>query len=545
MIKNIIIPFIIFGFISCNVNKIISDIPQINLNKKDNNSYSANYLTANYSISKGDAYTASQILEKTKRNPKLLEIKFFSNLVSGQFDNAEKISRKLILNGNHKNIYDLPKYILKIKKNDIEGSLGVLKNQKSFFNLDNLNTLIKFWMKETKRKEEIIPNQLFKKDSLYKLLILENFHNSKKLSKIADLIYDEAYLNSHEYLLLAGFYYRVNNIEKFKKIINTKLSDQFDKRYIVDNFPLYDNMFYKIPTLHVILSSKLYEMINEKVSNIGKSNSYKKILLEFSLYLNPKMDISKYSLAEIYNLEKTDKIALKNLNLISKSSYFFLAANLKKLTIIKSSKINLNYEELLFKVVELWPKNKLVLYRLANYYKTKQKYTNSIKVYENILHNHKTTNHDLFLYASNLDKIGKWDEAKVLLLELIEKNPKDTYTLNYLSYKLALQDQELELALNLIKKALALDPKNGYFLDTLGWVEFKRQNYKSAVYFLEKSVSILPKESEVIDHLGDCYLMLNRKKEAVFEWKKALKYETDSKIIKKIREKINKYEHLL
>ena len=545
MIKNIIIPFIIFGFISCNVNKIISDIPQINLNKKDNNSYSANYLTANYSISKGDAYTASQILEKTKRNPKLLEIKFFSNLVSGQFDNAEKISRKLILNGNHKNIYDLPKYILKIKKNDIEGSLGVLKNQKSFFNLDNLNTLIKFWMKETKRKEEIIPNQLFKKDSLYKLLILENFHNSKKLSKIADLIYDEAYLNSHEYLLLAGFYYRVNNIEKFKKIINTKLSDQFDKRYIVDNFPLYDNMFYKIPTLHVILSSKLYEMINEKVSNIGKSNSYKKILLEFSLYLNPKMDISKYSLAEIYNLEKTDKIALKNLNLISKNSYFFLAANLKKLTIIKSSKINLNYEELLFKVVELWPKNKLVLYRLANYYKTKQKYTNSIKVYENILHNHKTTNHDLFLYASNLDKIGKWDEAKVLLLELIEKNPKDTYTLNYLSYKLALQDQELELALNLIKKALALDPKNGYFLDTLGWVEFKRQNYKSAVYFLEKSVSILPKESEVIDHLGDCYLMLNRKKEAVFEWKKALKYETDSKIIKKIREKINKYEHLL
>ena len=449
------------------------------------------------------------------------------------------------MNGNHKNIYDLPKYILKIKKNDLEGSLGVFKNQKSFFNLDNLNTLIKFWIKETKRKDEIIQSQIFKKDSLYKLLILENFHNSKKLIKIADFIYDKTDLNSHEYLLLAGFYYRLNNVEKFKKIINTKLSDQFDKRYIIDNFPVYDNMFYNIPTLQVILSSKLYEMINEKVSNIEKSNSYQKILLEFSLYLNPKMDISKYSLAEIYNSEKTDKIALKNLNLISKNSYFFLAANLKKLTMIKSSKINLNYEELLFKVVELWPKNKLVLYRLANFYKTKQKYTNSIKVYENILNNHKTTNHDLFLYASNLDKIGKWDKAKVLLLELIEKNPKDTYTLNYLSYKLALQDQELELALNLIKKALVLDPKNGYFLDTLGWVEFKRQNYKSAVYFLEKSVSILPKESEVIDHLGDCYLMLNRKKEAVFEWKKALKHETDSKIIKKIREKINKYEPLL
>jgi predicted negative regulator of RcsB-dependent stress response len=67
----------------------------------------------------------------------------------------------------------------------------------------------------------------------------------------------------------------------------------------------------------------------------------------------------------------------------------------------------------------------------------------------------------------------------------------------------------------------------------------------SAVYFLEKSVSIMPRSAEITDHLGDCYLMLNRKKEAVFEWKKALKYETDKNIIKKIKEKIRKHEHLL
>ena len=90
-----------------------------------------------------------------------------------------------------------------------------------------------------------------------------------------------------------------------------------------------------------------------------------------------------------------------------------------------------------------------------------------------------------------------------------------------------------------------LDPENGYFLDTLGWVEFKRKNYQSAVYFLEKSASILPKSSEIIDHLGDCYFMLNRKREAYFEWNKALKYEKDKSIIRKIKEKIRKHEHLL
>ena len=76
-------------------------------------------------------------------------------------------------------------------------------------------------------------------------------------------------------------------------------------------------------------------------------------------------------------------------------------------------------------------------------------------------------------------------------------------------------------------------------------MEFKRKNYNSAVFFLEKSVSILPRSAEVIDHLGDCYLLLDRKREALFEWKKALKYETDESIVKKIKDKIRKYEHLL
>ena len=73
-------------------------------------------------------------------------------------------------------------------------------------------------------------------------------------------------------------------------------------------------------------------------------------------------------------------------------------------------------------------------------------------------------------------------------------------------------------------------------------MEFKRKNYNKAVFFLEKSVSILPKSSEVLDHLGDCYLMLNRKNEAIFEWKKAIKYETNVEIVKKIRDKLIRYE---
>ena len=545
MIRSTIIFLITLNFMSCNIKKNTSNISHNYFNDYNNTSISANYLTANYSIKKGDAYTASEILDKNVQHPKLLELKFFSNLLSGNFESADKVSKKLQINNKNNDLYKLPEYILKIKKNDFEGSLNVLKKENNFLNLDKLNDLIKFWIQENGNKNKFILKKYLKKTSIHELLILENFHSSKNLLKIADFVYKNSNLNSHDLFLLAGFYYRANNINKFEKIIHTKLSDQFDKHFIINNFSSYGNIFNKTPKLQVILASKIFNIINDVNLEIYNSYTYKKILLEFSIFLNPKMDISKYSLAEIYNLEKTNELSFKNLDSISKDSFYFLAANLKKLTILNSFEIKKKYEILLFKIVKLWPKNKFVLYRLASYYKSKQEYNKSIKIYKKILDHYDSNERDLFLYASNLDKVGKWEEAKTLFLDILKKNPKDTYTLNYVSYKLALKEEDLELALNLIKKALILDPDNGYFLDTLGWVEYKRQNYNSAVYFLEKSVSILPRSSEVIDHLGDCYLMLNRKKEAVFEWKKALKYETDKLMISKIKEKLNKYEHVL
>ena len=544
MFKSALILFITINLVGCNIKTKLSDLSDNNFNPQNNSSYVGNYLTANYSISKGDAYTASRILDKDVSSLELLEIKFFSNLVSGNFDNANRVSHKLKVNSKNKTLYDLPRYILKIKNSDFRGSLEVFKNKELFFNLDALNNLIKFWIEETESTKKYLSERHYINLSIYKLLILENIYNSNELIDIADLIYEKNNLNSHELLLLAGFYFRVENIEKSKEIIKTKLPNQFDKLTIINNFFDKKNTFNKIQELNIILASKIYNLINEDNSRTNKSYSYQKILLEFSMFLEPKMDISKYALAEIYDLEKTYETALKILNSIPEKSFFSLPANLKKLSIIKSLNMNTTYKTLLFKIINKWPDNKFVLYRLASYYKSKSQYKMSLKVYKKILDNYDSSNRDIFLYAANLDKIGRWKEAKVLFLELLKKNPRDTFTLNYVSYKLALKNQDLELALDLIKKALVLDPDNAYFLDTLGWVKYKRNDFNSAVYFLEKSVSILPSSAEIIDHLGDCYFMLNRKKEAIFEWNKALKYETDKDRIKKIKEKIRKHEHL-
>ena len=543
MIKLFLILFISTTLLGCYANKNkIQTLPNYKIEKIS--SYSSKYLIANYSIAKGDYKTVNEVLNNdfNNNNNELLKLNFFSNLVSGHFTTANKISNLITSDINKNYLYLLPKYILNIKNNKFRENSTIFQDNKILYGFKNLDYLINLWFQVKESKSSFDFNKSLKNISLHELLILENFYDNTKLNKIADFIYYNNLLNPNDYLFLAGFYFRQNNLEKFKDIIKTKVSNQFNKQLITKNFLLKNDIFSQKPNLPVILSSKLYNIaINDNKAG-DKSKSIQKILLETSIFLCPEMDIAKYSLAEIYNSEKLPYIALEKLNTISDKSYFFLPRNLKKLSIKKKIIKRDVYNKLLFQSLEIWPENESLLYELADYYKIKKEYEKSLKTYEKLIKNFGENDRLLFLYASNLDKLNKWEDAKNLFLKLLKKNPEDTYTLNYISYRLSLRDEELGYALKLIKKALTLDPENGYFLDTIGWVEFKRKNFKNSVFYLEKATSILPNSAEVLDHLGDCYFKLGRKKEAIYQWKRALKYEDDNIIIKRISQKIKDNE---
>ena len=540
MIKFIII-FLTISFYGCTMNANISKLSDMEVTNKKSPSINALYLSANYSISKGDAYTAAKTLNSNIKDLELLKLKFISNLISGNFKQAYNISNSLNINNKNGPVYELPKFALTLKNYELEQSLLVAKKIKKFLNLHDVVPLINYWLLHLKEKKDLNFDYISKDISIYKLLILENFYASKKLKKIVDENINLKNLNNNDLLLLAGYYFRVNDIDKFKTIIQKNLPNQFDKKLLIKNISKTKNIFSEVPDLNIILASKIYN--NVKVNNLQEySYSHLKILLELALYLYPNMDIAKYSLAEIYDDQKSKEIALKKLNSISSESFFYLPSNLKKLSILKSSRLNAEHKKHLFKIKDKWPNNKFIMLQMADYFKSKSNFYEAIQIYKKIIENHGENNRLLFLYASSLDKMGDWHKAKELLIKILKTDPEETYTLNYFAYSLALRDEELDLALNHIKKALSLDPNNGFFLDTLGWVEFKRENYTSSVFYLEKSIMILPRSSEVMDHLGDCYLKLGRTKEAVYEWKKALKYENNITVINSIKDKLNKHE---
>src|SRR5258708_25095791 len=70
---------------------------------------------------------------------------------------------------------------------------------------------------------------------------------------------------------------------------------------------------------------------------------------------------------------------------------------------------------------------------------------------------------------------------------------------------------------------------NGAYLDSLGWVLFKKKDYKEAKKVLQQAVEDKGSQHiEIYDHLGDVLMALNEREAAVAAWKTGLEHMTDS-----------------
>lgn len=113
-------------------------------------------------------------------------------------------------------------------------------------------------------------------------------------------------------------------------------------------------------------------------------------------------------------------------------------------------------------------------------------------------------------------------DAERVFRGIIAANARNADALNYLGYMLADQGRNLDEALDLVTRALAEDDENPSFLDSLGWVYFKKGDFAQADKYLSRASDALPLNSVVQDHYGDVLLKLGRPKEASLAWEKAL-----------------------
>ena len=91
-------------------------------------------------------------------------------------------------------------------------------------------------------------------------------------------------------------------------------------------------------------------------------------------------------------------------------------------------------------------------------------------------------------------------------------NPAEVATaLNNLGYFLTERKDRLDEALSLIQRAVNIDPTNGSFLDSLGWLYFQMGKLPEAKRYLEQAAVYEHQSSTIREHLGDLYHKLGER----------------------------------
>ena len=132
-----------------------------------------------------------------------------------------------------------------------------------------------------------------------------------------------------------------------------------------------------------------------------------------------------------------------------------------------------------------------------------------------------------FSYGVSAEQAGRYVKAAEALRKSIELDPaKAPRAWNYLGYMWADRGENLDEAEALIRRAVDSEPDNGAYLDSLGWVYFKKGLHAQAYKELIRVIEILKADDSVVfDHLGDACEKLGKTAEAVTYWQKALQLD--------------------
>lgn len=146
----------------------------------------------------------------------------------------------------------------------------------------------------------------------------------------------------------------------------------------------------------------------------------------------------------------------------------------------------------------------------------------------------------MYVLAQVLDSKGDRAGAERALRDLIARDPLDATALNYLGYMFAERGERLDEAVELVERALRIEPDNPSFLDSLGWAYFQQGRIDLADAPLTQAAEKLPGSSVVQEHLGDLRLKQGRAAEAAAAWERSLSGDGESidraRIEKKIRD---------
>ncbi len=252
----------------------------------------------------------------------------------------------------------------------------------------------------------------------------------------------------------------------------------------------------------------------------------------------PESDRIRFYLAAVYEqLEKWD-LARTHYSKISSSSEYFSEAVIHQAYILRNS----GRLSMAVSVVDQALQRRSDLPELyaffASLLEEQKNYSRALKALEAAVVRFPEQAQLYFFLGSIQERLGKKQDSMASMRQVLELEPDHAQALNYLAYTMAELSKNLEEAEVLARRALALQPKDGYILDTVGWVLFKQGRVAEAIPYLEKAFRKQGDESVIAEHLGDAYYRQQLVEKAQQMYRRALEIEQDAKNKTRIQSKL-------
>jgi tetratricopeptide (TPR) repeat protein len=144
----------------------------------------------------------------------------------------------------------------------------------------------------------------------------------------------------------------------------------------------------------------------------------------------------------------------------------------------------------------------------------------------------------LYETAMMADKIGKPDVFEILMRKLIKIKPDHAQAYNALGYGMLERNERIPEAMQLVEKALQLDPDDAAIMDSVGWGYYRSGKLDESVKMLRRAYATNA-NPEIAAHLGEVLWMRGDKAEAKKIWQDSLKENSGNEELQAVIKKFD------
>lgn len=239
--------------------------------------------------------------------------------------------------------------------------------------------------------------------------------------------------------------------------------------------------------------------------------------LYVALLEDPDFHKARYRIALIFSNLGAIRDAVREVEWIPESSELYVKSRVFASVLDRQIKKNEDAEFHIKQALVKEKDNLQILVYLVTILRDSGQYGEAETVISKALETNPESASLIYDYAMLLHVMKREKEARKLMERLIEVDHEHHAAMNYLAYSYTVppvKKEKLPQAFTLISKALELDPSNGYYLDTKGWILYNMGKYSESAEILSEASKLVNSDGLVFEHLGDVLIKVREQERA-------------------------------